>query len=129
MAVLICCAVCLGKACVSPAASPATSGAEKEVPFEIPTVPSRNPTSVDPPIATTSGLIRLSKLGPMELKEDKVPTAFTEPTVKMESASAGAVMNFHAFAPSFPALMVQIIPLLAAQEAAFETSVVLPFKS
>ena len=97
--------------------------------MDVPIVPSMKPTEVDDPMATTSGFTRPSKLGPVELKVDKVPSAFTEPTVKMESASAGAVMNFQLLDPSFPALMVQRIPLLAAQAAALETSVDLPFKS
>ena len=97
--------------------------------MEIPIVPSVKPTTVEDPIATTSGFIRPSKLGPIELKDDLLPKAVTEPTVKMESASAGAVMYFQLLAPSFPALIVTKIPLLAAHPAAFETRVDLPFIS
>jgi hypothetical protein len=82
-----------------PATNPASKGAEKEVPLNDPIVPDGWTPIVDKPIATTSGLIRKSKDGPIELNETRIPVRSTAPTLKMESASAGAEMYFHETLP------------------------------
>lgn len=92
-------AVFNGLAWIIPAARPANKGAEKDVPFKDPMPPDGSPVIVANPMAATSGLMRKSAEGPMELKEARSPVLSTAPTLKMESASAGAVMYFH---ESFP---------------------------
>ncbi|MNU04829.1 hypothetical protein D3C72_2494040 [compost metagenome] len=77
----------------------------------------------------TSGFIRLSKLGPIELKLDFIFDESTEPTVITETASAGAPMCGSAVLPSFPAEATTIIPLLKATSAPREIKLVLPFIS
>ena len=126
MPVMICLAVLFGNFSISPAVNPAMRGAEKDVPFPVVMLLEIDPKTVACPIAETSGLILWSKLGPNELKLAFAPLLSTAPTAKISSASAGEEMYFHTFAPSFPALITQIIPLSVAQLAAKVLSTVLP---
>ena len=117
------------KSAAKPAAKPAIKGAENDVPFKLEIFPFDRLATVPRPIAETSGLILLSKLGPVELNEALNPVRSTAPTLNMESASAGDEMYFQLADPSFPAEMVQIIPRLLAQTAANVLRAVLPFIS
>lgn len=86
-----------GCACMSSAASPATCGAEADVPKNF-TFVGRNPpepVTETPSVATTSGFVRPSSVGPCELKLSIVfgalwgtaPTVITSPS---ESACASS---------------------------------------
>ncbi len=59
----------LGKACIRQAAKPATKGEENEVPLPITIEPEAFCKITDCPWAATSGFIRPSDVGPLELKE------------------------------------------------------------
>src|SRR5690606_782241 len=110
-----------------PATSPVTSGAEKDVPEEDPTCPLARTTLTPCPSAATSGLMRPSAVGPIELDPVFCRRLLTDPTATTPSTSAGAVMIRQlGILPSFPALVTTTIPRSLAHFAARDTTVVRP---
>src|SRR5690606_30542853 len=81
-----------GCSCRSSAAIPATTGAAKLVPLRLytPAGVAVLATGMEHPGDETSGLRRPSALGPVLEYQQRVPAAFTAPTDRMLSASAGA---------------------------------------
>src|SRR5262245_16407206 len=85
----------LGRACIRQVASPATSGAENEVPFARTYAfgsPEGEATSARTPCAARSGLMRPSTVGPLEENEARTPNESTAAIARTLSpfASAGA---------------------------------------
>src|SRR5574344_349573 len=96
---------------------PHMMGEANEVPFAFPATPSVPITSAAIPTATTSGLMRLSAVLPMEENGARMPVLAIAPTVITCSASPGGVIFFHEPLPEFPALHTTTIPLSADLEA------------
>ena len=79
-----------GKACHKHVITPARTGDENEVPFEVAILPELLIIYTPAPCAITSGFILLSDVGPNELKFAIIPAEFAAPILKTELASAGA---------------------------------------
>src|SRR5688572_12145697 len=93
-----------GLACIKQAAREEISGVESDVPLVAPTVPLGKIMEVPEPCATTSGLMRLSAVGPMEEKLLYWLVLVTLPTHITESPSAGGAIFGESGNVKFPLL-------------------------
>src|SRR5688572_15426225 len=103
-------------------------GVANDVPFAGKLSPAIWLTHEPAPLHTTSGFIRPSEVGPIELKGAALPALSIAPTVQMLSASAGTLIKCHWVCRSFPAAFNTNMPLRAAIVAAMLIGAVLPFK-